>query len=150
MHFEDADGNAGETVQGSFSTAPDTRGGNREGNRGRASRGQSFVWTGDTAGQGWGINEEIGGMRGYAAMHATRPDFFIHSGDTIYADGPIAAQATEPDGKIWRNLVTEEVSKVAETLNEFRGQHRYNLMDKKSSSSSPSCTRSTACGRPAP
>ena len=93
-------------------------------------RGQSFVWTGDTAGQGWGINEEIGGMRGYAAMHATRPDFFIHSGDTIYADGPIAAQVTEPDGQIWRNLVTEEVSKVAETLEEYRGRHRYNMMDK--------------------
>ena len=57
-------------------------------------------------------------MRGYAAMHATRPDFFIHSGDTIYADGPIAAQVTEPDGRVWRNLVTEEVSKVAETLND--------------------------------
>ena len=69
-------------------------------------------------------------MRGYAAMHATKPDFFIHSGDTIYADGPIAAQVTEPDGQIWRNLVTEEVSKVAETLNEFRGRHRYNMMDK--------------------
>lgn len=126
LHFEDAEGNAGETAQGSFSTAPGT------GliSSGRAARKQSFVWTGDTAGQGWGINEEIGGMRGYAAMHATRPDFFIHSGDTIYADGPIAAQVTEPDGQIWRNLVTEEVSKVAETLNEFRGRHRYNLMDR--------------------
>ncbi|MBP1137280.1 alkaline phosphatase D [Arthrobacter sp. PvP023] len=126
LHFEDADGNAGETAQGSFSTAPGT------GliSSGRAARKQSFVWTGDTAGQGWGINEEIGGMRGYAAMHATRPDFFIHSGDTIYADGPITAQVTEPDGQIWRNLVTEEVSKVAETLNEFRGRHRYNLMDR--------------------
>ena len=68
-------------------------------------------------------------MRGYAAMHATGPDFFIHSGDTIYADGPITAQVTEPDGQIWHNLVTEEVSKVAETLNEFRGRHRYNMMD---------------------
>jgi alkaline phosphatase D len=131
MHFEDSGGNAGEAAQGSFSTAPDTGGQGRGGNRSRReTRGQSFVWTGDTAGQGWGINEEIGGMRGYAAMHATRPDFFIHSGDTIYADGPITAQVTEPDGNIWRNLVTEEVSKVAETLNEFRGRHRYNLMDK--------------------
>ncbi|MDR6507330.1 alkaline phosphatase D family protein [Arthrobacter oryzae] len=126
LHFEDADGNAGEAAQGSFSTAPGT------GllSSGRAPRKQSFVWTGDTAGQGWGINEEIGGMRGYAAMHATKPDFFIHSGDTIYADGPIAARVTEPDGQIWRNLVTEEVSKVAETLNEYRGRHRYNLMDR--------------------
>jgi alkaline phosphatase D len=125
MHFEDAEGNAGETARGSFSAAPNT------GllSSGRQSRGQSFVWTGDTAGQGWGINEDIGGMRGYAAMHATAPDFFIHSGDTIYSDGPISAQVTEPDGQIWRNLVTEEVSKVAETLNEYRGRHRYNLMD---------------------
>ena len=126
LHFEDADGNAGQTAQGSFSTAP----GAGLLSSGRAPRKQSFVWTGDTAGQGWGINEEIGGMRGYAAMHATKPDFFIHSGDTIYADGPITAQVTEPDGQIWRNLVTEEVSKVAETLNEFRGRHRYNLMDR--------------------
>ncbi|WP_426976404.1 alkaline phosphatase D family protein [Pseudarthrobacter sp. O4] len=126
MHFEDAEGNAGETAEGSFRTAPG-RGGVSKGD---SPRRQSFVWSGDTAGQGWGINEEIGGMRGYAAMHATRPDFFIHSGDTIYADGPITAQVTEPDGKIWRNLVTEEVSKVAETLNEFRGRHRYNLMDR--------------------
>ena len=126
MHFEDAEGLAGETAQGSFSTAADT--GLLA--SGRDARSQSFVWTGDTAGQGWGINEEIGGMRGYAAMHATRPDFFIHSGDTIYADGPISAQVTEPDGQIWRNLVTVEVSKVAQTLNDFRGRHRYNLMDK--------------------
>ncbi|WP_457972241.1 alkaline phosphatase D family protein [Arthrobacter sp. D1-17] len=126
MHFEDTEGNAGETAQGSFATAPGT-GTLRSA---RSSRRQSFVWSGDTAGQGWGINEDIGGMRGYAAMHATRPDFFIHSGDTIYADGPIAAQVTEPEGQIWRNLVTEEVSKVAETLNDFRGRHRYNLMDR--------------------
>lgn len=68
-------------------------------------------------------------MRGYRAMHQTRPDFFIHSGDTIYADGPISGSVTEKDGQVWRNLVTEEVSKVAETLTEFRGRHRYNSMD---------------------
>ena len=61
---------------------------------------------------------------GYRAMHETRPDFFLHSGDTIYADGPIAERVVEPDGQVWRNLVTEEVSKVAETLTEFRGRHR--------------------------
>src|SRR5690606_15625292 len=44
-------------------------------------------------------------------------------------DGPIAGEVMEPDGQIWRNLVTEEVSKVAETLDEYRGRHRYNLMD---------------------
>lgn len=132
ISFEDQDGAAGETINGTFRTAPDA--GTANGN-GRAqgdttpSSVQSFVWTGDTAGQGWGINEEIGGMRGYQAMHNTRPDFFIHSGDTIYADGPISATVTEKDGQIWRNIVTEEVSKVAETLTEFRGRHRYNSMD---------------------
>ena len=30
---------------------------------------------------------------------------------------------------MWKNLVTEEVSKVAETLKEFRGRYAYNLLD---------------------
>lgn len=120
LEFEDEHGSRSEAAHGSFSTPGDHW-------TGRAS--QSFVWTGDTAGQGWGINEEIGGMTAYRAMHATGPDFFIHSGDTVYADNPIAPEVIERDGQIWRNLVTEEVSKVAETLNEFRGRHRYNMMD---------------------
>ncbi|GAA1357162.1 alkaline phosphatase D family protein [Arthrobacter rhombi] len=128
LHFEDEHGRRSEIGRGAFSTAP-ARGHGRGHGRWDDSGPQSFVWTADTAGQGYGINEEIGGMRGYAAMHATRPDFFLHSGDTIYADGPISAQMKEPDGTIWRNVVTEEVSKVAETLNEYRGRHRYNMMD---------------------
>lgn len=123
--FEDDYGTLGETTSGSFTTAAATTGRRNH----DAARSQSFVWSGDTAGQGWGINEEIGGMRAYAAMHATKPDFFVHSGDTIYADGPILPEVVESDGQIWRNLVTEEVSKVAETLAEFRGRHRYNHMD---------------------
>jgi alkaline phosphatase D len=131
LMFEDEDGRIGESGRGTLVTAPGTSPGRGAGGRrGRDDDGaQSFVWTADTAGQGFGINEEIGGMRGYAAMHGTRPDFFIHSGDTVYADGPIAATQVEPDGQIWRNVVTEEVSKVAETLNEYRGRHRYNMMD---------------------
>ncbi len=123
--FEDEFGTWGQTSTGHFTTAASSIGRRNH----DAVRAQSFVWSGDTAGQGWGINEEIGGMRAYAAMHATKPDFFIHSGDTIYADGPISAEVVEPDGQIWRNLVTEEVSKVAETLAEFRGRHRYNMLD---------------------
>lgn len=132
ISFEDDGGAAGETVRGTFRTAPDAGTFNGEGRTGgdtTPSYAQSFVWTGDTAGQGWGINEEIGGMRGYQAMHNTRPDFFIHSGDTVYADGPIAETVVEKDGQVWRNLVTEEISKVAETLTEFRGRHRYNSLD---------------------
>jgi alkaline phosphatase D len=87
-----------------------------------------FVWSGDMAGQGWGINPEFG-ARIYEAMRLRNPDFFLHSGDTIYADGPISAEQAAEGGRIWKNIVTEEVSKVAETLKEYRGRHRYNLLD---------------------
>jgi phosphodiesterase/alkaline phosphatase D-like protein len=83
-----------------------------------------FLWSGDTAGQGWGINPEFGGMKIYEAMRQTHPDFFIHSGDNIYADGPIQEFVTAENSKTWHNIVTPEVAKVAETLAEYRG--RYN------------------------
>jgi alkaline phosphatase D len=108
----------GETQVGHFRTAPGDR------------RSVSFLWSGDTAGQGWGIDETRGGMRTYATMLDNRPDFFIHSGDSIYADCPIARQERLPNGELWKNLVTEEKSKVAETLAEFRGNYKYNLLDR--------------------
>jgi alkaline phosphatase D len=93
-------------------------------------RAISFVWSGDTAGQGWGIDESRGGMRTYATMLRNRPDFFIHNGDTIYADGPIAAEKKMPNGEVWKSLVIEETTKVAETLAEFRASYKYNLLDR--------------------
>jgi alkaline phosphatase D len=87
------------------------------------------VWAGDTAGQGWGIDEARGGMRTYATMLANRPDFFIHSGDTIYADCTIPREQRMPNGEVWRNVVTEEKSRTAETLADYRGNYRYNLLD---------------------
>ena len=88
-----------------------------------------FVWGGDTAGQGWGINKDFGGMKIYEAMRKVDPLFFIHSGDTIYADGVIKESVIAENGKVWTNLVTPEVSKVAETQAEFRGRYKYNLLD---------------------
>ena len=108
----------GEPVTGRFRTAPADR------------RSVSFVWSGDTAGQGWGIDEARGGMRTYATMQKNRPDFFIHSGDSIYADGPIPSEVKLPDGTLWKNVTTEDKSKPAETLAEFRGNFKYNLLDK--------------------
>lgn len=113
-----AGGGRSEPMMGHFRTAP------------KARRDVRFLWSGDTVGQGFGINEEFGGMKIYEAMRKLDPDFFIHSGDTIYADGPIQAEVKLPDGTAWRNLVTEEKSKVAETLKEFRGAHRYNTLDR--------------------
>jgi alkaline phosphatase D len=113
-----ADGNAlSEPVIGRFRTAPG------------ALRDVSFVWSGDTAGQGWGIDAARGGMQTYATMLRHQPDFFIHSGDTIYADGPLEAEVALPDGTMWKNLMIPEKAKVAETLDEFRKQYQYNMMD---------------------
>lgn len=106
-----------EPVTGRFRTAPAGR------------RDISFVWGGDVAGQGWGINPDDGGMFTFATMRKYKPDFLLHSGDTIYADGPIVGEVKLPDGKMWKNLVVEEKAKVAETLAEFRAAHKYNLLD---------------------
>ncbi|WP_065753892.1 alkaline phosphatase D family protein [Bradyrhizobium paxllaeri] len=106
-----------EPVVGRFRTAPADR------------RDVSFVWGGDVAGQGWGINPDDGGMLTFATMRKHRPDFLLHSGDTIYADGPLKSEVTLADGKVWKNVTTPEKEKVAETLDEFRGAHRYNFMD---------------------
>lgn len=88
-----------------------------------------FAWSGDTAGQGFGIDEAHGGMKTYETIRKMQPDFFVHSGDTCYADNPFPSEMKLDDGSIWKNLVTEETSKVAETLDEFRANHRYNLLD---------------------
>lgn len=88
-----------------------------------------FAWSGDTAGQGWGINPDFGGMKIYETIRQLNPNFFIHSGDTIYADGPIQSEVTLDNGSIWKNVTTPEKSKVAETLAEFRGNYIYNLLD---------------------
>src|SRR5262249_54012441 len=88
---------------GHFRTAP------------RERRSVSFVWSGDTAGGGWGIDESRGGMRTYATMLKGKPDFFIHCGDHIYADCPIPAERKLANGQVWRNIITEEKSKAAGT-----------------------------------
>lgn len=93
------------------------------------SRDVTFIWSGDTAGQGWGIDPEWGGMRLYEVMRRLGPDFFVHSGDMIYADNPLRAEVPLPGGGVWKNLMTEEKAKVAETLDEFRGNYRYNMLD---------------------
>ncbi len=108
----------GEPVYGTFRTAPSRR-----------RQDVRFLWSGDIAGQGWGINPDIGGYRAFEEMRLRDPDFFLCSGDTVYADGPLVPSVTLPDGRVWRNLMTEEKAKVAETLAEYRGTFRYNLLD---------------------
>lgn len=93
------------------------------------TRDVTFAWSADTVGQGWGINPEWGGLRMYETMAAAEPDVFIHVGDTIYADQPLVAEVKLDDGRVWKNIVTPAKSKVAETLDEYRGNYQYNLLD---------------------
>ncbi len=106
----------GEPVAGRLRTAPDRR------------SDISFVWSGDIAGQGWGVNPDLGGYPMADQLLALEPDFFLCSGDTVYSDGPVQESVTLPDGRVWHNLVVPEKTKVAETLDEFRGQFKYNLL----------------------
>jgi alkaline phosphatase D len=106
-----------EPAVGRFRTAPSDR------------RDVSFVWGGDVGGQGWGINPDDGGMATYAAMLKHKPDFLLHSGDTIYADGIFKDEVKLPDGKTWKNINIPEKAKVAETLDEYRAAHKYNMLD---------------------
>lgn len=116
LAVETADG-LGPATAGRLTTSPRARG------------DVSFTWTGDTAGQGWGRHVEHG-MPGFAAMLATDPDFVVHSGDTIYADGPVPETVALEDGSTWRNVVTDGVHEVAQTLDSYRGRHRYNRGDR--------------------
>ncbi len=102
---------------GTFRTAP------------KELREVRFVWSGDTVGQGFGIDTQRGGLRSFESIRQLKPDFFVNSGDVCYADNPLQSEVRLDDGSIWKNIVTEGKSKVAESLEEFRSNYRYNLLD---------------------
>lgn len=107
----------GEAVEGRLTTAPVDR------------RAVSLVWSGDLAGQGWGQNPDLDGYRIFRAMRRASPDLFLFSGDLVYADDPLVPEVRLPDGRVWRNRVTDAKSRVAQTLDDFRGNFAYNLLD---------------------
>lgn len=111
----------GRSVQaiGSFGTPSSTPGATK----------LRVAWTGDTCGQGYGRNPEWGGLRGYEAVRAARPDVFVHSGDMMYADNPILAEVVLPNGRVWRNITNERVGRVAQELDDFRARFAYTLED---------------------
>ena len=105
-------------VEGTFQTASE-----------RPDRDVVFSFSGDSVGQGWGIDPAQGGLALYEAMRRAEPDLFIHLGDTIYADQPLQREVKLDDGSVWRNVVTEAKSKVAQELADYRGCHLYNFQD---------------------
>jgi alkaline phosphatase D len=109
---------ASEPWAGSFRTAPADSG-----------RDVSLVFSADTVGQGWGLDPAFGGMQTYASMLGVEPDLFVNLGDAIYADQPVGLAVPIADGGTWRSLPSAAKAKVAETVDEFRGNYRYNLQD---------------------
>lgn len=119
VRFADLDSarTASEPIAGHFRTAPGPAAPIR------------IAWSADVCGQGWGIDPSRGGMQLFKTMADADPDLFVHAGDTIYADQPLREQVPLEDGTTWHNLVTPAKSKVAETIEEFRGNHLYNRLD---------------------
>ena len=89
-----------------------------------------IAWSGDSFGQGYGINPQFGGVKIYNKIRESGADLFIHCGDRIYADQPLKGLKGGGKGRRWYNLLTPEVTKVAQSLNDFRGYYRYGLLDK--------------------
>lgn len=118
VQFEDASGRLISAPEsGRFGTAP------------AAGAPVRIAWSADVCGQGWGIDSARGGMQMFKTMADLNPDLFLHVGDTIYADQPLRDTVALDDGTTWKNIVTPAKSKVAETLDEFRGNHLYNRLD---------------------
>jgi alkaline phosphatase D len=114
--LEGESGATSEPAVGVFTTVP------------ARSEDVTFVWSGDVVGQGWGINRQ-GGMAIFGAMADRRPDFFVHSGDAIYADGPVPGTQKQNDGRVYASVTSPAKDHVAQTLDGFRGNYAYNLTD---------------------
>ena len=120
IHFESLvhEGARSVPLYGEFSTPPDDR-----------YSPVKIAWSGDSFGQGYGINPQFGGLRIYNAIRESGADLFVHCGDRIYADQPLKAMKGGGRGRRWFNLLTPEMTKVAESLDEFRAYYRYGLLD---------------------
>ncbi len=115
--LEGENGARSEPVSGTFTTAPVSEGDIR------------FQWSGDVVGQGWGINPDMGGLTIFSTMADRDPQFFIHSGDAIYADNPVEPTQEQNDGTLYRNITSPAKEQVAQTVDQFRGNYAYNLTD---------------------
>ena len=98
--------------------------------------------------RGGGSIPTWGGLRLYRTMRDAEPDVFIHCGDTIYADGVVQPQVKLDDGSMWTNIVTEAKSKVAQTLDDYRGCYKYNLLDEHMRTFNAGVGQIATLGRP--
>ncbi|WP_426241413.1 alkaline phosphatase D family protein [Nocardioides sp. LHG3406-4] len=87
------------------------------------------MWSGDTCGQGFGINEELRGLATYAAILRTRPDLFVHCGDTVYADLEIPPPCRRSRARSGATSSATASRRSPRHSKKFRGRHRYVLQD---------------------
>lgn len=117
LHYKATVGD--QVLHGRFQTAPTS-----------IHRPVRLVWGGDVVGQGWGIDPSRGGMYTFRSMLNESPDFFLHCGDSIYADNPLSKAKGLDSGEVWHNIVIPEKVQPAKTLAQFQGNYRYNFLDK--------------------
>jgi alkaline phosphatase D len=98
---------AGQGVQGEFVTAPPAA----------SPAPVRFVWSGDL-GSRTSCRHVTDGYPIFRALARFKADFFVFTGDTIYADHACAGPDRVPGADF-----------VARTLAEYRAKHRYNRAD---------------------
>ena len=94
-----------------------------------AGRPVRIAWTADVCGQGWGIDTSRGGMRLFETMARRQSRSLRPRRRHDLRGRPLREEVKLDDGTMWRNIVTPAKSKVAETLDEYRGNHLYNRLD---------------------
>lgn len=97
----------GESVEGSFVTAPEAD----------EARRVRFVWSGDLGG-GRVCRHVDDGYPIFRPMARRHPDFFVFVGDTVYADGRCGGPNWVPGYDF-----------IARSLDEYWEKHRYNRAD---------------------
>jgi alkaline phosphatase D len=99
--------NAGASGEGTFTTAPPPD----------VAERVRLVWGGDLGGNGH-CRRRGSVYRIFHAMAASRPQFFLFTGDTVYADHVCTVPDAAPGAEF-----------AARTLDEFRARHRHERLD---------------------
>jgi len=84
----------------------------------------SFIFGSCLGGQGYGRTKE--GWKIFDEARKYSPNFFLFTGDTIYADAKIPEVATLMDGTKRTNLPHDVICK---TIDQFRDRYKYQLED---------------------
>jgi alkaline phosphatase D len=88
-----------------------------------------FLWSSGIGTDGFGINGPWGGMKIFKTMSNRQADFSILAGNIISADVPLESSKKIDGKRVWYNVVTADKQRVAESISDFWGHYRYNLLD---------------------